>query len=372
MLARTDAAGGLDDGLDLVIVSSPLQYMNAIEHRFAAGAPSDLVLIGDRHGNQEAIDRLMSRRSGWREVHRHGRRPRPSKLTPLFVRDLLDAGHRASLERLAEKLAGRRYRRVAIGDYRNVSQRMLAANVAAREFVLLDDGSVTPQSAAFRADRGRAPEPRQFNLTWFRTALARKVFGENLPPEPPSVTFFTIYGPLLKDRLAPADRLTVNGYDTWREASAERPRGTAVWMLGSDHAEAGICTPESYRSLVLGAARSLRAAGHGPLHYRPHRGENRDKAAALAQECGMSLGASSVPVELDYLDAGERPALVAAFASSAVDTLAILDPELDIARIALPEGYLRKRVEHIKAVVSAHDAFNSRLRVIEPSPADGA
>ncbi|QZO00201.1 hypothetical protein [Chenggangzhangella methanolivorans] len=175
-----------DQAADLVAASSPLQYMNAVEWRASlGGGPCDLVLIGDRHGGCGKIDALMRRHAPWRTVYRHGRRPRPARIVPRLVKDLLDAGHRAGLERLAARLAETRYARIAIGDYRNVSQRLLAARLSGADLTLLDDGSVTPQAAAFRADPASAPEPKQFDLAWFRTGLARRLFGDAALPSPP-------------------------------------------------------------------------------------------------------------------------------------------------------------------------------------------
>ncbi|MDR4306530.1 hypothetical protein IHQ68_07860 [Chelatococcus sambhunathii] len=366
-MAEPDRGG---EDADIVIASSPLQYMNAVEQRASAGRPADLVLIGDRHAAAgSTIEALLARKGSWRRVVRHPRRPRPPRLAPRLVKDALDAAHRASLERLARRLGSGRRRQVVFGDYRNVSQRVLVDRLAFDEAVLLDDGSVTPQAAAWRADPLRAPEPGQFDLGWFRTALARSVFGERPPSEPPSVTFFTIYGPILSGRLAPQDRLAPHGYEAWRSgAGTARSRGE-VWLLGADHAQAGICSQEDYKRLVLGAVEALRLEGRGPIVYRPHRGESAAKARALAEAGGMRLVRTGAPVELDYLDAAERPASVVVVASSAADTLAALDPELEIGRIALPSGYLRRRAEHISAVIAAHDAFNPRLRVITPAVA---
>ncbi len=353
--------------VDLVIVSSPLQYMNAVEQRAAAGRPADLVLIGDRHAAAgSSVETLLARKGTWRQVVRHARRPRPPRLAPRLVKDTLDALHRASLERLAARLGRGRRRQVVFGDYRNVSQRTLVDRMVFDEVVLLDDGSVTPQAAAWRGDPINAPEPGQFDLDWFRTALARSLFRERPPADPSSVTFFTIYGPVLAGRLAPADRLAAHGYEAWRDGGEGGRSPGEVWLLGADHAEAGICSPEDYRALVLGAVEAMRLEGRGPIVYRPHRGEGAAKVRALAEAGGMRLVTTGAPVELDYLDAGERPAAVVVVASSAADTLSVLDPELEIARIALPASYLRRRAAHIAGVVAVHDAFNPRLRIITP------
>lgn len=360
-----------DAKADLAIVSSPLQYLNAVEWRASlGGGPCDLVAIGDRHSG--GLDDLMGPSAPWREVLRHGRRPRPPRLVPRFAKDLLDARHRSGLERLAADLARRGYGRVAFGDYRNVSHRLLVDRVSAGEATLLDDGSVTPQAAAFRADPSSAFEPRQFDLSWFRTPLARRLFGDPELPPPQSVVFFSIYDRLLEGRLASSDRLSANRYEMLRRDARETPRGDAVWLIGANHGEAGICDPADYRSLLLAAVSGLRAEGHGAIVYRRHRGQSAQTAAELARAAGMTLDPSTAPVELDYVGASERPAMLVVFASTAADTLAVLDPELDIARISLPPTYLRKRAHHIRTVVSGHDAFNPRLRVIDPdmTPAD--
>lgn len=351
---------------DLAIVSSPLQYMNAVEWRAAQGSgPCDLVLIGDRHEGRGRIESLMRRHAPWRTVFRMARRPRPPRIAPRLLKDLLDARHRAGLETLARRLAGNGYRRIAFGDYRNVSQRLLIDRLAEGEATLLDDGSVTPQAVAFRADPARAPEPRQFDLSWFRTSLARSLFGDAPLAEPRAITFFSIYGPLIERGLAPSDDVAPNAYAVWSNGRERADRGEAAWLIGADHGEAGICAPDDYRALVIEAARRLRAEGRSPVVYRPHRGQSERTAAELANAAEMIFTPSTAPVELDYLDAAERPATVAVFASSAADTLAALDPALDLVRIVLPPTYLRRRADHISAVVAAHDAFNPRLRVIE-------
>ncbi|WP_155904998.1 hypothetical protein [Methylopila sp. M107] len=365
-------AGADSGGGDLVIVSSPLQYMNAVEQRAARGRPADLVLIGDRHGTGATIDALMARQNPWETVHRHGRRPRPPRAVPRLVKDLLDARHRASLDRLASTFSGRRFGQVVFGDYRNVSQRLLVDRIAHDETVLLDDGSVTPQAAAWRADPSTAPEPGQFDLKMFRTALARRVFRERLPAAPLSVTYFTIYGSIIGGRTAPRDRMVENGYGAWRSGLATRRSASETWLLGSNHAEAGICAAQDYVELMLGAVAALRLEGRGPIVYRPHRGESDGKVRTLCEAGDMRLVRTGAPVELDYLDAAERPAAVVVTASSAADTLAVLDPELEIGRIALPQSYLRRRGDHIRAVVAVHDAFNPRLRVITPASPPGA
>ena len=354
---------GDEPGANLAIVSSPLQALNADEWRAAVGGPCDLVVIGDRHAG--GLDEVMERCGPWRTILRHGRRPRPPRMIPRLAKDALDAWHRAGLERLAKRLAARAYARVAFGDYRNVSQRLLVDRVSRSDATLLDDGSVTPQAAAFRADPASVLEPGQFDLAWFRTALARRLFGDPLIPGPDRVTFFTIYGRLIESGLAAADALAENRYETLRGRARPAPRGGAAWLIGANHSEAGICAAEDYRALALAAVCRLRAEGRDPIVYRRHRGQSPQAAADLSQAAGMTLAPSTAPVELDYLDAVERPATVAVFASTAADTLATLDPDLDIARIALPATYLRKRVHHIQAVVAGHDAFNPRLRVID-------
>lgn len=363
----------VDQGADLVIVSSPLQYINAVEQRRSSGGrPADLVLIGDRHGAGETIRKLMRRQGAWRSVHRLGRRPRPHKLTPLWLRDVLDAAHRSGLRRLAKSLSSAPYRTVVIGDYRNVSQRLVADLVPHDEFVLVDDGSVTPQVASWRADAARATEPKQFDLSWFRTDLARRVFGDPPLAEPRSVTFHSIYGAVIADRLASADRIVAHRYEHWSRTLRDGSRSRTVWFLGSDHAEAGICAEEDYFVLVRGAISALEQEGHAGVVYRPHRGESAEKVSRLAQQLGLTVVRTGLPVEVDYLDASEKPGLVAAIASSALDALSVMDPGLPLARIVPPPHYLRKRAAHIHAVISAHDAFNANLRVLAPDTADKA
>lgn len=347
---------------DLVVVSSPLQYVNAVEWRRRSDGAADLVLIGDRAGGPRAVLDLVRRHRGlWGRVLSHPQRPALGKWAPRLVRDAADAGHRTSLERLGASLGARS--RVVFGDYRNVSQRALVAAVRHDELVLVDDGSVAPQVAAARA--GEGPDDARFRPGWLRTPLGQAAFGERAPAAPKALAFFTIYGAPMERTLAPDDRIVGHAYDSWRAEAPTARRGEDVWLLGSNHVDAGICAAEDYRALVLAGAAALRAERPGGrLVYRPHRGEDAARAAPLAAEAGAGFTPSGAPVEVAYLDAAERPAAVAVVASSAADTLGVIDPDLAILRFALPPGYLRAQREHILAVIAGHDAFNPRLRVL--------
>lgn len=354
-------------GLGLAVASSPLQLMNAMEWRaHRPGEAADLVLLGDRAGGGGAVDALLARRPGlWRRVLRVSGRPRPTPYAPRLMRDLWDAAHRSALRRLAASLGGEAYGELAFGDYRNLSQRTLAELVPHVRLTLLDDGSITPQAARWRAGLP-TPDPRRFTDRWFRTGLARAVLGDPPRLEPPQVTFFTIYGRLLEDVIRPDDRLERHAFESFRPERAAA-RSDAVWLLGANHVEARIADPERHVALVRDGVAALRAEGlTGPIVYRPHRGEDPDRASRLAAEAGCAFEPASLPIELAYLEVERRPAAVAVIASSAADTLAAIDATLPIYRFGLPEGYLRRQRDHILAVVRAHDAFNPRIHVVCP------
>jgi hypothetical protein len=356
---------------DLVVVSSPLQYMNAVEwRRRTAGRHADLVLIGDRAGGDAAIAELMLRDPGlWRAIHRHPGRPRLPRWLPASLRDAADAQHRAGLERLARSLSRPGYRRLVFGDYRNASQRALVAKIPHRDLILVDDGSVTPQVARFRAGRADTPEPERFRLNWFRTSVGRALFGDEKLADPDRLTFFTIYGRLIDRTLAPGDRILAHAFEGWRAAAGSRAPGDEIWLLGANHVEARIASAADYRRLILSGVAALRAEGFGgPILYRPHRGEDPAAARRLAAAAGLQLAPGTLPVEAVLLEAERRPAAVLVVASSAADTLAVIDPEVPIVRLDLPAGYLRRQRDHILAVVAAHDAFNPRLRVLRTAP----
>ncbi|MFC7053882.1 hypothetical protein ACFQI3_14410 [Hansschlegelia quercus] len=354
------------DAPDLFVVSSPLQYLNAAELAVGSDRPPDLVLIGDRAGAADGALMLAKRdRRLWGRLLSHPGRPQPSRWLPRFGRDLLDAGHRISLERLAASLGSRG--RVVFGDYRHVSQRALIAGVECDELVLLDDGSVAPQVAAFRAGEHVADFAR-FAPGWLRTELGRATLGEKAPKAPERLTYFTIYGRLMR-RLKEADGVSSHAYERLRSLGPRAPRGDEVWLIGSNHVDAGICAPASYRALIRDGAAALRAEGKTRLVYRPHRGESLDAARRLAAEIGAVFAPSPTPVELAYVEAPLRPAGIAVVASTSADTLSIIDPELEIIRFALPETYLERQQGHIEAVIAGHDAFNPRLRVLDVSAA---
>jgi hypothetical protein len=353
------------DAPDLFVVSSPLQYLNAAELAARSAPPPDLVLIGDRAGASDGPLLLAKRdRTLWGRLLSHPGRPQPSRWLPRFGRDLLDAGHRISIERLAASLGPRG--RVVFGDYRHVSQRAFVEGVGYEELVLLDDGSVAPQVAAFRAGEHVADSVR-FTPGWLRTDLGRATLGEKAPKAPERLTYFTIYGRLMP-RLKQGDAVLVHAYERLAARSPVAPRGDEVWLVGSNHVDAGICAPEDYSVLIRDGAAALRAEGRKRLVYQPHRGENLNAARRLAAEIDAVLAPSPMPVELAYVEASSRPAAIAVVASTSADTLSVIDPELEIIRFALPETYLQRQRGHIEAVIAGHDAFNPCLRVLDVSP----
>ncbi|MDR6285558.1 hypothetical protein HNR47_001559 [Methylopila jiangsuensis] len=354
-------------GLSLAVASSPLQLMNAMEWRARrSGGEADLVLLGDRAGGGGAVEALLARRPGlWRRVLRVSGRPRPAPYAPRLMRDAADALHRSALRRLAASLGGEAYGELAFGDYRNLSQRTLTERVPRVRLTLLDDGSITPQAARWRAGLP-TPDPRRFTDGWFRTGLARAMLGDPPRFEPPQVTFFTIYGRLLDSVIRPDDRVEPHAFESFR-SERRAGRGETVWLLGANHVEARIADPDRHVALVRDGVAALRREGlTGPIVYRPHRGENPDRASRLAAEAGLAFEPAALPIELAYLEAERRPAAVAVIASSAADTLAAIDPALPIYRFGLPQGYLRRQRDHILAVVRAHDAFNPRIHVVCP------
>lgn len=358
--------------VDVVVVSSPLQYMNAVEWRLRGPERSaDLVLLGDRGGGGNAIDLLLARRPDlWRTIARHPGRPKARRWAPAIVSDIADARHRASLRRLASRMSPKGYATLVFGDFRNRSQRELVDSIAHDRLVLLDDGSITPQTALWRAG-GAVPDPGRFAAKWFRSALARKLFGEPPLVSPARLTLFTIYAELLKGSVAAGDRVEGHAFESWR--TAFDARSDEVWLLGSNHVAARIADADVYRRLILRGVAALRGAGRtGVIVYRAHRDEDRMAAASLAEAAGLRLETSPAPAELAYMTAERKPAAVAVVASSAADTLSVIDPTLVLYRLELPDGYLERQAGHIRAVISVHDAFIPHLRLLSATEPDDA
>lgn len=355
---------------DVVVVSSPLQYMNAVEwRRTRSERIADLVLLDDRAGGSDAVDRLLARAPGlWDSVIRHPRRPKARRWASAIVSDLADALHRASLRRVSARMAPGGCSTLVFGDFRNLSQRELVARIPYDRLVLLDDGSITPQAVRWRAGLA-VPDPRRFADRWFRTAVARSLFGDSPAVSPEAMTFFTIYASLVEPTAARADKVEQHAFESWRSGDVVR-RGDEVWLLGSNHVTARIADADVYRRVISGGVAALRDAGMGgPIVYRPHRDEDRMAAITLADALGMRLAASSAPAELAYIDAELKPAAVAVVASSAADTLSVIDPGLALFRLQLPPDYLLRQEGHIRAVISVHDAFIPHLRVLTPNDA---
>jgi hypothetical protein len=182
---------------------------------------------------------------------------------------------------------------------------LLAAVLARRRLVLLDDGSLTEATTARRA----AGVP------------ARSWLGRRLDARP--LVVFSIYSPAMKA----GDELVRNRLAHLRSLypGPLRPVDEA-WVAGQPFVELGMMSRERYRDLVAPFVRRMRGESLEVL-YVPHPRESEAAAAEACGDLGVPQRRLDGPIELEVLASGRAPRAVFSISSTLLDTLPLLREE---------------------------------------------
>lgn len=349
----------MPEGLDLVVVETPLQLLNAVEYRQRVGwaAPALLVLLVPPFSKRSFA--ALHRPLAWRSVSYlpvYSQRLVEIGELPVEERGFLLEQYR-NLWRLRLRWRLDRYARrigpvgtLVIGNYLPGHKnyiRHLAHCVAHRQLVLVDDGTDTlivnerRRAALERGEPAREPARRgtwkeRFKTRWMELRAA----------EVPALTYFSVYDLALP----PSDSLVKNDYRALRALAAGAERTEEIYFLGQALVGDGFMAAPTYRR-VLAAAQAHFAPE--PLTYVAH---PRESPEDLEQWRGLGLKITrfATPIEYELTVSGCRPRRLAGFFCSALENCALIfGEELPITCFELPSAVLDKNRQEVAGFYAA-------------------
>lgn len=211
---------------------------------------------------------------------------------------------------------GRTFSTVVIGDFRSVPMRQFFRflDLKNTEFVLVDDGSITPEIMAYRRDGSHANEIESRVAVHARKLVLPDPYGYAMPEK---FTFFTIYdGPA-----GPNDTIIRN---TFYEDFGKNTAVTLcdeVWLCGANHVESGIAHQDAYAR----ACRAAAALFSGQrLVYYSHRREDEKRVAAVTRSIRAARGHAPDGIEQYVATRRTAARTVISFGSTVLDTLPLM------------------------------------------------
>jgi hypothetical protein len=336
---------------NLFVITSPLQYLNALEarrHYQIDSASAVLVVIGQREGEESLrqVQRLLVGSVWGRIALPQGLPPKGLLKRPRFAREfqyyLGALKFRRQVDALLEETA--EVERIFLGDWRARSFRYFLSRRPEAKAFLLDDGSVTSQAFRFRND----PRDPQIESKAFPDRNPKPLRLAGVPfYDPDQITFFTSYDLPSARR----DNVERHSFESLKVQSDSWQRADEAWFIGSNHAENGIASEASYLS-TMAYVRSF--FQKKDVRYFAHRGEAQEKLQKL-EAMGFVVTHSELPLEVVIREQKTYPRILGAIASSVVDNLAaILGARIAVFLFLAPGGYYRQRAKHLADIVHYH------------------
>lgn len=329
-------------GVNLYIVETPLQLLNALEAKEAFQLPNNhlIVRIGGTGFDGNNLLKLIDR-AEWSAVHelrfRNTRFSFESRLLGArisakcrgYCYDFQQFLNRRTVNRLARSFGN--VKTLFLGNYLPGAQSYMLhfSNVLQSEnLVLLDDGTDVLLITKRREHPPESAGPKQF----------RRRFRKNLlewdESDAASVTFFTAYSiPLFN-----GDRRIENTFKRLkRQLSASAPLNE-VWFLGQSLVEDGYVTREFY----MGYLSKIKEYFSGrPFVYIPHPRQSAELIRDIKDSMAVEIRQLDVPVEHEIGVHGHVPVVLASFFCSALQNCrTMLGRHVDIVAFHIPESFL--------------------------------
>lgn len=311
--------------MNLFVLASPLQVLNALEAREAFGLDGTRCagLIIQSHSEKNNLQtNLMLRDAEWQALF----------YVPHYGGGVFNARRRFDeVTNIANGLGTPE--RVFLGDYKAGLFRHCANLLGARSVVLLDDGT-----GCLNVQHTRV-EPGGGGISiWFRelrqTAI-RLFMNIQLQPVH-SVSYFTAYT-LARERNAVVVR---NDYGRLRSRSRDAVRTDGIYFIGSNLAELGAMSPKTYEALLVRAKEYFRDE---KFIYFPHRLEEENKLAEIHSHLGFEIRHISSPLEAYLATSLQLPKAIAGFYSSAfVGCEILLGGTVDLLSFRISSRELRR------------------------------
>jgi hypothetical protein len=357
--------------VNLAIVETPLQLINAIEarHHFAQETHL-LILVG--HFGVESFEPLLDRRD-WQSVRffRILDRAHLSQDTPEMLRTLRQLWLRTRFDRFLQSYGS--VDALMLGNYlENHKNYMRHAHhvVPHRRIVLLDDGTDTILVARELTDRaGPAPAlphaEHRGTLGKFRGALRRR-FVDWRSQQADEVTFLTVFDVTAR----PSDRVIRHQYEHLHStlgASAQLDRAV---FLGQCLVEDGYLDLPAYLAQLALAFERL-----APLEvvYVPHPREESTTTQAVRTRFNVAIERPKIPIECHIAASGQVPRKLASFFCSALVNCSIIFGDvMEVVSFRLDDAVVVRHHEAMWSIYGYLDEMGNRVKMVALAPESGS
>lgn len=284
----------------VVIVKSPLQYVNALEacsHFNLFLSESLLIIMADKKSRAQ-LDKMAANQNEW------GRVERLHEIAAFgFWKNKIF--NTSKLNNLFQDMSAKY---LMLGDCDNALMRHASHVLSYDKLVALDDGTKILHSYDMRSkdiDVLRATRQKKNKLILKSTLLGLR--GEPIPP----ATFFSNFE---LDTIA-NDNYIKNDYQFLQNRIKAVERSNETYFIGGALVEAGEFTEEEYLA-QLGKVNE-RLARENVL-YVAHRRESKTKLEKISQYLGWQVVLFDFPIEYQLAIIGPVPRKLASFTSTAL------------------------------------------------------
>ncbi|MFI8726244.1 hypothetical protein ACIGHJ_00810 [Stutzerimonas kunmingensis] len=308
----------LEVPLNIFCVSTPLQFLNAIEacHALSSLSTGSVLFVLAKHPEHM---------NTWLCVQQLHDLP----FTEVHLVALDNVSLSAGVWKVFQSFWGNRVRATGLAARYLECSRFFVGNPRTREHIylaslfpnakitILDDGTGTVSFFEKVQVHGGKAAAADFVsgglIPWLKECCFRLFYGAYRKPLS-KADFFTTHA--LEAEAAGYDAVK-NNYDWLASTMRVRPRHKGTHFLGAPFVERGELPWEVYLAWLQSALRSLPA----PVTYVAHWAESDEFLGRLESELGISCVRFERPYELEFLLGDQEPACVASWFSSALDVL---------------------------------------------------
>jgi hypothetical protein len=348
--------------VNVYLVETPHQLLNAVEARHTLGLEDNLLLVLTlEEYPREAYEPLIAG-DEWREVRFLPTRIENRGAVARYlgdhpserVRGYFNTYEYLQLRRLldwqASTLTG--VENLFLGNYVRIYMRHFANMVRPRRLCLLDDGTVTLTIHALREQMHTGCGTYSLDAPLFRKRLVTRLLGYR-GRQAESLTYFTTYDLAMSN----SDRIIRNEYRYFRQKAMSAAHSDEVFFLGMTMISEG-CTDELYLECLEKVVRYF--AGE-KFVYVPHKCEPPERVERLRKALGLTIRRFDVPIEYQLCISGPLPKVLASFFSSALENCRVIfEPHLDIKSFRIDPKLFPLKPDFVRRVYNYYQSKSGR------------
>lgn len=342
--------------MNLFMVSSPLQFINALEakHYFNYFSENCILLIFQDSGkNRHTIHRIknMIKETDWYKVYYIG--GGSSKTS--WIRSL------TQLSRIKKYIFS--VKDIFVGDFLvHELMKDFINNINYDNVYLLDDGNKTLTYHELSA--GNDVSIKETSIKDFVRNIIKKYFfrfSVNYPYIFKKLNYFTIYNLRQKNN----EIIIKNDYQHIKRLIDNKDSLERVWFLGCDLPECNIVSEKIYLDYL---EKIKNYFSPQEIIYIPHRFENMTKLKKIEQVIGIEIYNTQTCIEYELCQQKNLPNTLASFFCSALDTCnQIYRDKINIKSFIINPSYIDVKIkDHVQEIYSYyHKNYKDNFSIVD-------